>query len=63
MRFFSAWVVLFGSKFVILEAIDLVFGESLRFLGALHGLVTLIVVIVAMLAAEELVLRFYRRLS
>ena len=62
MRFFSAWVLLFGSKFVILEAIDIVFGDSLRFLGALHGLVTLIVVIVAMLLAEELILRFYRRL-
>lgn len=63
LRFFFAWLILFGSKFVILEALDLVFGESLRFLGAFHGLVTLIAVIVAMLLAEELVLRFYRRLS
>ena len=63
MRFFSAWALLFGSKFVILEAIDISFGESLKFSGAFHGLVTLIVLIVAMLLAEELIVRFYRRLS
>ena len=62
MRFFSAWLVLFGSKFVILEVIDLAFGETVFFGGVLHGLVTLIVVLVAMLMAEEIVARIYRRL-
>src|SRR5687767_530032 len=28
MRWFGAWVVLFGSKFVILEALDFAFGRS-----------------------------------
>ena len=28
MRFFMAWVVLFGSKFVILEAITFAFGDA-----------------------------------
>lgn len=63
MRFFGAWLVLFGSKFVILEAVSLAFGDNVRFTGALHGLVTLIVVVVVMLLAEELVLRFYRKLA
>src|SRR4030095_10745896 len=31
LRFFFAWVVLFGSKFVILEALTVVFGDSVRF--------------------------------
>jgi hypothetical protein len=31
MRFFGAWLVLFGSKFVILEALALAFGDKLRF--------------------------------
>lgn len=62
MRFFSAWLVLFGSKFVILGAIDLVFGDSVVFAGPLHGIVALIVVLFAMLAAEEFVERIYRRL-
>jgi hypothetical protein len=63
MRFFSAWLLLFGSKFVILEAIAIVFDDSLRFGGPLHGLVALIVVIITMLIAEEAIVRFYRRLA
>lgn len=63
MRFFCAWLVLFGSKFVILEAIVFAFGDSVRFEGRFHGLLTLIVVVVVMLLAEELVVRFYRRLD
>jgi len=63
MRFFSAWVVLFGSKFVILEALALAFGDNLRFGGPIHGLVALIVVVVAMLVAEAALVMFYRRLA
>jgi hypothetical protein len=62
-RFFFAWVVLFGSKFVILEAITLFFGDNVRFDGMFNGLVTLIVVIVVMLIAEEAIVRLYRRLG
>jgi hypothetical protein len=63
MRFFCAWLVLFGSKFVILEALDVVFGHDVDFGGPLNGLVALIVVIVAMLVAEEAIVRFVRRLA
>ena len=63
MRFFSAWLVLFGSKFVILEALVLAFGERLRFGGPFHGIVALIVVVVAMLAVEAALVKFYRRLA
>ncbi|MET1162380.1 MAG: hypothetical protein ABWY48_07540 [Pseudoxanthomonas sp.] len=63
LRFFFAWLVLFGSKFVILEAITLAFGDKVRFGGMYHGIVTLIVVIVAMLIAEEAIVRLYRRLG
>ncbi|TLM77425.1 hypothetical protein FDY93_10470 [Microbulbifer harenosus] len=63
LRYFCAWLVLFGSKFVILEAIILVFDEDLRFHGMWHGVITLIVVVVVMLLLEEAVVRLYRRLS
>jgi len=63
MRFFSAWLVLFGSKFVILEALVLAFGDNLRFGGPLHGVVALIVVVVVMLAAEAALVMFYRRMG
>ncbi|SFN51051.1 hypothetical protein [Variovorax sp. OV329] len=63
LRFFCAWLVLFGSKFVILEAIALAFGDNVRFGGPLHGVVWLVIVIATMLVAEEAVVRLYRRLD
>lgn len=63
LRFFCAWLVLFGSKFVILAALSFALGGSVQFSGAFHGLVALIVVIVTMVVAEEAVARLYRRLA
>lgn len=62
-RFFFAWLILFGSKFVILEALAQAFGDKVQFAGIWHGIVTLIVVVVVMLVAEELMVRFYRSLA
>ena len=55
MRIFSAWALLFGSKFAILWVLEVFFGDEIRFLGPYHGILTFILVIVAMLAAEGLV--------
>ena len=63
LRYFCAWLVLFGSKFVILEALSFAFGNKVRFEGRFHGLLTLIVVVVVMLVAEEAIVRLYRRLG
>lgn len=63
LRYFSAWLILFGSKFVMLEAIDITFGDSIQFSGPVHGVVAFIAVVVAMLVAEEAAVRFYRRLD
>jgi hypothetical protein len=63
MRYFTAWLILFGSKFVILEALSFAFGDALRFGGPFHGIVALIVVVVVMLAAEAILVKLYRRLG
>lgn len=63
LRIFCAWLVLFGSKFVILYAINFAFGDAVYFGGPLHGVVAFIAVVIAILAAEELVVRFYRALG
>jgi hypothetical protein len=63
LRFFFAWLVLFGSKFVILEALATLFGKNVHFAGRWHGIIPLIIVVVVMLLVEEAVVRFYRRLS
>lgn len=63
MRYFCAWLVLFGSKFVILEALSFAFAKDVHFSGVFHGIVWLIIVVVAMVVAEELVVRLYRKLA
>ena len=63
MRYFMAWLVLFGSKFLILEALALAFGKNVHFVGWMHGIIPLIVVVVVMLIAEEFVVRLYRKLG
>jgi hypothetical protein len=62
-KFFVAWLILFGSKFVILEALSFLFEKDVHFEGILHGLVWLIIVVVTMVIVEELVVRLYRRLA
>jgi hypothetical protein len=63
MRFFTAWLILFGSKFAILEALVLAFGDRLSFGGPFHGIVALIAVVVTMLAAEALLVKLYRSMG
>jgi hypothetical protein len=63
LKFFVAWLILFGSKFVILEALTFVFGERVYFDGMWHGIIWLILVAVTMVVVEELVVRFYRKLA
>ena len=63
LRYFGAWLVLFGSKFVILEALSVVFQGRVHFEGPFHGIIALIVVAIAMVVVEEVVVRIYRRLG
>ncbi|MBO9519419.1 MAG: hypothetical protein J7493_15250 [Porphyrobacter sp.] len=60
LRVLISWLVLFLSKFVILEAIDLAFGDKVRFEGPLYGVVALVIVVTTMVVAEEAVVRFIR---
>ncbi len=63
MRWFTAWLILFGSKFVMLGAINYAFGDRVLFTGPLHGVVAFILVVVVMLVAEELAARFYHSMK
>lgn len=63
LRWFSAWLVLFGSKFVILWAIDIVFGDHVEFTGPYHGIVLIIAVLFTMIIVEEFFVRVYRKLA
>jgi len=63
LRVLSAWAVLFGSKFAILEAVNIAFGERVVFSGPFHGIVAFITVVVVMLVAEVSVVRFNESLG
>ena len=58
-RLFTTWLILFGSKFVILEAINLVFGARVEF----GGVIPFIVVVFAIMAAEFITSRIYAQLG
>lgn len=63
LRLLGAWQIMFLGKFVVLEALSLIFGDKVRFEGPLYGLAWLILVVTVMLVAEELLLRLYRHLG
>lgn len=63
LRILSTWTVLFISKLIILEAINITFGHHVLFTGPIHGVVVFIVVVIAILLAEYILMRIYKSLS
>lgn len=59
MRWFSAWAIIFGSKFIMLWAVDLVFEDHVDF----GGIVPFLIIIVSIILAELLVTQINRKLS
>jgi hypothetical protein len=58
-RLFASWLVLFGSKFAILEAIDIVFGDRVLF----GGVIPFIVVVIAIIITEAILSKIYAMLA
>ncbi len=58
-RLIVTWLVLLGSKFAILEAIDIVFGDRVKF----GGVIPFIVVVIAIIIAEALISKIYAMLA
>lgn len=54
-----AFSILFFSKFVILEAIDIIFGDHVE----IGGFIPLVALIITMLVAEQIIHRIYERLG
>jgi len=55
LRIFLVWLILFGSKFLILEVVDLVFGEHVE----LGKFLDVILLVIALMVAREVVQRIY----
>ena len=58
-RLVTSWLVLLVSKFVILEAIDIVFGDRIEF----GGVIPFIIVVIAIIATEAMLSKIYQMLS
>jgi hypothetical protein len=54
LRIFTAWALLFGSKFAILWVLELLFDDKIMFKGPVHGIVAFIIVIITMVVTEGL---------
>ncbi len=63
LRIISAWVIIFISKLIILEAINFFFGSGVVFSGPLNGIVSFIVVVTGMIVAEQAIAKIYRSLA
>ena len=59
----TSYIILVGSKFVILEVIDIVFSDRGSFTGPWNGVVVFIVLVFTILAAEFFVNRIYHYLK
>ena len=62
-RGISAWAVLFISKLVILEVLNVSFGDSVVFSGPLHGVVAFLIVVIVIIVVEQLIAWLYRSLA
>lgn len=59
LALFATWVVLFASKFIVLEVVDLLFGDEVE----LGKLLDVIVLVVALMVAREVMGRIYDSLG
>lgn len=63
LRVLSTWAILFSSKLIILEAINRIFGDGIVFTGPVHGLIAFILVVIAIIFAEQILSWIYRSLA
>jgi len=62
-RGLSTYVILVGSKFIMLEAINVLFGDKVSFSGPWNGVVAFFAVVFTILIAEVIVSKIYFALS
>ena len=63
LRWLSVYGILFGGKIIMLESINLLFGDEVQFLGTWNGLIAFIAVIITIVIVEVLVIRIYLALG
>ena len=62
-RLLSIWGIMFGSKLIIMEAVDFAFGDKVVFGGPFHGIVAFVILVIVMLIAQYAMVKLYRSLA
>ncbi|CAH0529853.1 hypothetical protein [Vibrio hippocampi] len=62
-RAIITYIILVGSKFVMLEAINIAFGDLVQFTGPIHGVVAFFSVVITILVAEVIISKIYFKLG
>jgi len=62
-RLLLTWAIMFGSKFIIMEAVNFAFGDKVVFGGPLHGMAAFIIIVIVMLIAEHAIVKLYHSLA
>lgn len=60
---FFGWLVLSGSKFVILGTVNFIFGDAVVFSGPYHGVVAFFVLVVLMVITEKIAVCIFKVLA
>ena len=63
LRWFGAYIILVGSKFVMMGVVDLIFGDKVEFTGPLKGVVAFFGTIFAIVIAEGIFSKIYWSLA
>ena len=63
LRILVTWVLLFGSKIIMMKIVDLILGNKIEYYGPYHGLGTFVLIIIGMIIAENLLKKVFLSLK
>ncbi|MFM2667465.1 hypothetical protein AAFX24_22160 [Vibrio mediterranei] len=63
LRAICSYIVLVGSKFLMLEVLNVSFGDKIQFTGPWNGVIAFITVVFSILAAEKIIGLIYSNLE
>ena len=63
LRILVTWVLLFGSKIIMMKIVDLILGNKIEYYGPYHGLGAFVLIIVSMIIAENLLKKVFLSLK
>ena len=63
LRILVTWILLFGSKIIMMKIVDLILGNKIEYYGPYHGLGAFILIIIGMIIAENLLKKVFLSLK